>query len=257
MLIDWFTVSAQAVNFLVLVWLLKRFLYKPIVDAIEERQKRITAQLQEAAAEKKAAEKERDDFQHKNEEFARQRDGLLKNATDEAKVERQRLLDEARKESEALRTRLQEALRNERDSLSREFTSRAQQEVFAIARQALSSLATESLEERMTEVFIRRLRELNGEEKGRLASFLQHPHRPALVRSAFELPQEQRGAIERAVRETLSEQTQVQFETSPALVSGIELTTNGHKVAWSIDDYLVSMEKRAGDLPKPTHANDS
>ena len=61
------------------------------------------------------------------------------------------------------------------------------------------------------------------------------------------MTQEQRAAIERAVRETLSVQTQVQFETSPALVSGLELTTNGHKVAWSITDYLVSMEKRAGE----------
>jgi F-type H+-transporting ATPase subunit b len=255
MLIDWFTVSAQAVNFLVLVWLLKRFLYKPILHAIDERQKRITAQLQEAGAKKAEAERERVDFQHQNEEFARQRDALLKKATDEANAERQRLLDEARQESEALRTRFREALRNERARLSREFTSRTQQEVFAIARQALSDLATESLEERMTEVFIRRLRELNGEAKGELASFLQHLHRPALVRSAFELPPEQRAAIERAIRETLSDQTQVQFETSPALVSGIELMTNGHKVAWSIADYLVSLEKSAGELLEPTHAD--
>ena len=45
MLIDWFTVAAQAVNFLILVWLLKRFLYKPVLAAVDEREKRITAQL--------------------------------------------------------------------------------------------------------------------------------------------------------------------------------------------------------------------
>jgi F-type H+-transporting ATPase subunit b len=43
MLIDWFTVGAQALNFLILVWLLKRFLYKPILDAIDAREKRIAA----------------------------------------------------------------------------------------------------------------------------------------------------------------------------------------------------------------------
>ena len=37
MLIDWFTVGAQALNFIILVWLLKRFLYKPILDAIDAR----------------------------------------------------------------------------------------------------------------------------------------------------------------------------------------------------------------------------
>ena len=45
MLIDWFTVGAQALNFLVLVWLLKRFLYQPILDAIDAREKRIAKEL--------------------------------------------------------------------------------------------------------------------------------------------------------------------------------------------------------------------
>jgi len=37
MLIDWFTVGAQALNFIILVWLMKRFLYKPVQDAIAAR----------------------------------------------------------------------------------------------------------------------------------------------------------------------------------------------------------------------------
>jgi F-type H+-transporting ATPase subunit b len=39
MLIDWFTVAAQAINFLILVWLLKRFLYKPVLNAVDAREK--------------------------------------------------------------------------------------------------------------------------------------------------------------------------------------------------------------------------
>ena len=67
MLINWFTVVAQAINFLILVWLLKRFLYKPILHAIDEREKGIATQLAEAEAKKAEAQKDRDDFQHKNE----------------------------------------------------------------------------------------------------------------------------------------------------------------------------------------------
>ena len=48
MLIDWFTVGAQALNFLILVWLMKRFLYKPILRAIDEREKRIASELADA-----------------------------------------------------------------------------------------------------------------------------------------------------------------------------------------------------------------
>src|ERR1017187_6487395 len=102
MLIDWFTVAAQALNFLILVWLLKRFLYKPILSAIDAREKLIATELADAARKKADAQKERDEFNHKNEEFDRQRAALFGKVTEEAKVERQRLLDEARKAAEAL-----------------------------------------------------------------------------------------------------------------------------------------------------------
>ena len=48
MLIDWFTVGAQVLNFLILIWLLKRFLYKPILHAIDEREERIATELANA-----------------------------------------------------------------------------------------------------------------------------------------------------------------------------------------------------------------
>src|SRR5580700_5323703 len=117
MLIDWFTVGAQALNFIILVWLLKRFLYKPILNAIDAREKRIATELADADAKKAEAQKERDEFQHKNQEFDQQRAALLKKATDEANAERQRLLDEARKDTDTLRAKRQEALRNEQRNL--------------------------------------------------------------------------------------------------------------------------------------------
>jgi F-type H+-transporting ATPase subunit b len=97
MLIDWFTVGAQALNFLILVWLMKRFLYKPILNAIDAREEKIAAELADADAKKTEAQKQRDEFQHKNAEFDQQRAAFLTKATDEANAERERLLDEARK----------------------------------------------------------------------------------------------------------------------------------------------------------------
>ena len=90
MLIDWFTVVAQAINFLLLVWLLKRFLYKPILQAIDDREKRIATQLQEAGATKEDAEKERRDFQKKNAEFDQQRDALTRVIAEDV-IEQRRL----------------------------------------------------------------------------------------------------------------------------------------------------------------------
>ncbi len=250
MLIDWFTVGAQVVNFLILVWLLKRLLYKPILRAIDEREKRIAKELADADTKKSEAEKERDEFRHKNEEFDQQRAALLRKATDEAEAERQRLLDESRLAANALRAKQEDALKREQQSLNDEITRRTREEVFAIARKTLTDLAGTSLEERMSEVFTRRLRGLNDEAKEGLARALQTSSDPVLVRSAFELPAEQRAAIQRALSETFSAEMQVRFEAAPGVISGIELTANGRKVAWSITEYLASLEKSIGELLK-------
>ena len=250
MLIDWFTVGAQALNFIILVWLLKRFLYKPILNAVDAREKRIAAELADADAKKAEAQKERDDYQHKNEEFDQQRAALLSKATDEAKAERQRLLDDARKAADALSAKRQEALRSDAQNLNQAIRRRTQQEVFAIARKALTDLATASLEERMSEAFIRRLRTIDGKAKEGIAAALKTASEPAVVRSAFDLPEAQRAAIQKALNETFSAEVPVRFETAPDLISGIELTTNGQKIAWSIADYLASLEKGVDELLK-------
>lgn len=255
MLIDWFTVIAQAVNFLILVWLMKRFLYRPILNAIDSREKRIAAELADADAKKAEAGMEREEYQRKNEEFDQQRAALMNKATGEAAAESQRLLDEARMDSETLRAKLQDGLRNEYQVLREEIARRAQAEVFAIARKALKDLAGSSLEERMVDVFIRRLRELGSEEKERLVSIAKSPSIPVLVRSAFDLSPAQRGLIESSVKETLAAEAQVSFDVVPELVCGVELTMQGEKIAWSIADYLASLEKGVNELLKVKSAS--
>jgi F-type H+-transporting ATPase subunit b len=247
-LIDWFTVAAQALNFLILVWLLKRFLYKPILDAIDAREARIVKSLADADAKEAEAKKERDDFQHKNEAFDKHHAALLAKATAEAGDERKRLIDEAGKAAEALSVKREKALATDARNLNQALSRLTQHEVFAIARKALSDLATTSLEERMGEVFIRRLGEMKGKDKTAFAKALKDATGPALVRSAFALPAEQRAAIQNAINEAFSGDIQLRFSTAPGLVSGIELSTNGEQVGWSIAEYLTSLQKGVGAL---------
>lgn len=250
MLFDWFTVGAQALNFLILVFLMWRFLYKPILHAIDEREKRIAEELADADAKRAEAQKERDEYQHKNDELDQQRAELLSRATDEAKAERQRLLDEARQAADALSSKRQGTLRNDAHNLNQAIGTRTQQEVFAIARKALTELAGASLEERLGEVFTRRLREMESPARATVAEALKKATDPALVRSAFDLPVDQRAAIQNAINETFSADIRLRFETAPDLVSGIELTTNGLKVGWSIAEYLTSLEAGVGEVLK-------
>jgi F-type H+-transporting ATPase subunit b len=253
MLIDWFTVAAQVVNFLILVWLLKRFLYRPILDAIDAREKRIAGELADADAKRAEAQKERDEFRHKNEAFDQQRAELLTQATAEAKAERQRLIDEARQAADDLSAKRQETLRNDAQNLNQAISRRMQQAVFDIAGKALNDLAETSLEERIVAEFIRRVLEMDEQTKAGLAAILNGASdQAARVRSAFDLPAAQRTAIQNALNETFSADIRITFETAPDIIGGVELIANGHKVAWSIADYLVSLEKGVEDLLKGT-----
>lgn len=248
MLIDWFTVSAQVLNFLVLVWLMKRFLYQPILDAIDAREKLIATQLADADAKKVEATRERDEFQQKITAFESERATLLTKATDEAESERQRLMEAAHQAADAASVQRRNSLQSEAQNLNQELVQRTQDEVFAIARKTLGDLASTSLEQRASEVFTNRLRDLDSETKAKLTAALNSASDPALVRSAFDLPTAERTAIQTALNETFDAQISVRFETAPELVGGIELTANGQKVAWSIAEYLVSMQEGVGEL---------
>ena len=248
MLIDWFTVGAQALNFVILVWLMKRFLYKPILHAIDAREVRIKKELAAADAKQATAQQERDELQHKNERLEQQRAALIAKATEEAGAERRRLLEEARDAADALTAKRKAALAADASSLTQALGQRTQHEVFAIARKALLDLATTGLEERMAEVFTRRLRELDEKSKAVLADALKAASSPTLVQSAFELPDAQRAEIQNALNETFSAEVQVRFSAAPDLICGIELSANGQKLAWSIAGYLTALQNDVGAL---------
>jgi F-type H+-transporting ATPase subunit b len=251
MLIDWFTVCAQAVNFLLLVWLLKRFLYKPVLAAIDAREKKIAARMTEAQAREAQARAERDEFQRRNEDFDRERAGLLRKASDEVTAERQHLMEAARQDSQALRSRLAEALSKERAELGRRLVNQTQDEMFALTRKALADLAGAGLEERMIEVFIERLSTLPAEQQQLVARFSAGPEkgtRPILIHSAFEIPAQKRAEIQAAMRTCLGVDTAARFEVLPGLVCGIELTLGGVKLAWSVTDYVTSVAQNVGVL---------
>jgi len=250
MLIDWFTIIAQVFNFLILVWLMKHFLYKPILNAIDAREKRIADELASADKKKAEAQKESDEFKHKNEEFDKQRAALLSKATQDAETERQKLMDEAKKAADVLSVKRQESLRNDAKNLNQAISLRTQQEVFAIARKTLRDLSTTTLEECMTGVFIRRLQGMDSQTKNGLLNVLKTSSQSGTVRSAFDLAEGQRAAIQNALNVFFSADIHLKFETTPDLIGGIEFTSNGQRLAWSIADYLKSLEKGVDELLK-------
>jgi len=255
MLIDWFTVIAQIINFVILVWLLKRFLYKPVLQAMDARQKKIADQLRDAAAQKAEAEKQQESFCVAQEEFAKQKQNLLHAVEEEAAAARQRLMEEIRDEVQTLRRNWREALHEEQTTFRTQLADSVQHEIFAIARQTLRDLAGEELEQQIATQFLGRLSQLDGNEKAQLAAHLKTSRRPLVIRSAFDLPDPVRVNIEHAVCNSLEINVPIRFETTPEVLSGIELGADGHKVSWSINGYLSSLEDSVGQLVEQTAAN--
>ena len=254
MLIDWFTVAAQVLNFIILVWLMKRFLYQPVLDAIAAREQKIAAELAEAAVSRGEAQKQQDEFRQKNKVFDEQRAGLLHQARDAANAERERLQTEARNAADAASATLARTLRSDAQHLRADMTRHTQEQVFDISRRVLGDLASVSLEQQACEVFLQHLRAIDGDARATLGAALKaaSASEPALLRSAFALPPAQQTAIQSALDASFEPPISLKFETAPELVSGIELSAQGQKLAWSISDYLAALSSGLQEQPVPT-----
>lgn len=242
MQINWFTVIAQVFNFLILVWLLRRFLYKPILNAIDERESKITSKLAEAESKKEDAKKEQADFVYKNELFDRKKAKLMTNLQIEVKQKKRKLLEEARSDAQALRTKLEDIYKEMHKSAKNEIAYKAQKEIFAIARRILNDLASVSLEEQVMDVFLHQLKNLGDQELRQFTDAIKADDTPILVESSFQLLDERQIHIIRTINEILGCEAKFQFKTTPKLISGIELSKGGYKLAWSVSQYLNTLE---------------
>ncbi len=241
--IDWVTVAAQAVNFLLLIWLMKRFLYKPVLKAIDAREERIAKELADAKAQKTEAREEREEFQRKNEIFDQERAELMNAAAEEAKSEKNRLLEEVRSSARAMETKWRENLEKDASRLEEDFQNLVRKDVFAIVRKTLSDLAGEELEDKMTDIFLKRLEKMDEEERKPLSKGMASDEGSVEVRTAFPLTDKQRKDLGQEVKRLFSLKEEPRFEVEKDLVAGIDLSGGGQKISWTVDDYLFSLKE--------------
>src|SRR5574337_112045 len=212
MSIDWITVAAQIVNFLVLVWLLKRFLYRPILDGIDAREREIAERMGEAAQIRKAAEAERD--------------ALLAEA-------RERLL---REQAERAEQRAEEA-RRYRAELHRD----GAKALLSLTRKALKDLADETLETRIVAHASARLTAIAEDLRKAAGESLQAV---ALTREA--LPEAARERLRSELARLIPGIT-VTFRSEPAQAPGLTLRLGGAQVEWTVDSYLDGLDALLAD----------
>ncbi len=163
--IDWFTVGAQIVNFLVLVYLLKRFLYKPIIDSMSERERRITERQNLAETQLDSAEKTMQLYLVKQKDIEAERSEILNQAEQAAEHQQAVLLDKLRDEIDEKRVRWRTELTKEQASLMREVVNVVGKKMVMICRQVLRDLAGIQLEQYMVDRFLDELHRLSELDK--------------------------------------------------------------------------------------------
>jgi F-type H+-transporting ATPase subunit b len=247
-LVDWFTVVAQIVNFLILVALLRHFLYGRILKTIDEREADIAARREEAEKEKDEAEKEAESYREKNEQWGRDREEKLSRVKEEVAERKKELLEEARKEVDAEREKWHEALKQDRTSFSRDLRTMAGRQVHETARRVLSDLAHADLEQNIIESFLEQLSNLEEQERRRIKDSMGSSEGGLTVESSFEIPEERKKWISEVLQDLFSGDGRARFEISEDLICGIRIRTDDYQVGWNVASYLRGLEERLDEV---------
>jgi len=240
--IDYFTTLAQIVNFLILVLLLKHFLYAPLLKLMDERERLIASRLEEVEEKKRAAEEEAETYRKKRLEISAEHEEMLIKAKDDAKNFKADLEKKAEAEVERSKAGWYGAVESSKKAFLDDLRERTGRQVYAISRRVLRDLADEELEEQMIRTFVERLEKMEDSEKEAFKEFYKYPEQLIVVRSAFEIPEGVQEKIKEVLRDRTEADVRVHFEIDEDLISGMEISARNAEISWSIAGYLDSLE---------------
>ncbi len=244
MQIDWFTLIAQTINFLVLLWLLKRFLFNRIVRAMQERKEKVAAEFDKADEKKREAEKEREKYRSELDKIDDKREEILEEAREEADRIRKEAREKARREAERMRSEWLGSLEAEKEDFKRTLRRKSGREVLALTRDALRNLAGADLQDRVIDAFVARLDDMSGVEKDKLRGQGDSGKPKVRVRSSFELSDDQSAGVEKALAGALdTKDLDFEIETDEKLVIGLQVDIEGQRLGWSVADLIDDMEE--------------
>ena len=236
MRIDWWTLALQAANFLVLVWLLQHFLYRPVLGIIADRQQRTESVIAEANTAKAAAEQLRAELEQQRAAIAKERDQALEQAHAAASADARRLLEQTRAEAEKLVAEGRQRLAQERAQAVEALRQQTIELAMTIARHLLNDAGTP-----FPDRLVARLQALGEPERRELAGQLADGAGVQLL-TAGPLELAARDAFQKELQALLGADTSVAFAEDPALIAGAELHFPHTILCHSWRDSLAEIE---------------
>lgn len=241
MLIDNFTVIAQLINFLILVWLLKRFLYRPVLRAIDTREKRLQEAQFQAEQEQKQAQEAREQLRAEQLKLQEQSAAILEQARAEAREQKRRDLDRARSEINTKQQQWREQLNNEQQALQKQLRDCTLEQLCRALNQALSDLADIELQEQIIRHFAKRLRNLSDPQQEQLRRISSDTSAAPMVNTLFMPDHEQQQLIRSALAD-LGLKPEPVFRTAASMGCGIQLVWESFNLSWSTTTYVKELE---------------
>lgn len=239
--INWFTFVAQIINFLILVFLLQRFLYEPIIKVINQRKNKIKAQLLDAEQQMIQAHEYKQKYLDLIGELEAKKQEFLSQAKLEVEAEKTKLLNLVKTEIEESRKTWQFSLKQEQDQLLQALKNRASESFLTIIKKSLNDLANQSLELQIVEVFLDNLAKLDQNKKQIIESNLKVNHE-LIIQTSFNLTSEKKEEIIKKIQENFKPPIKINFTIDQELLCGINLIVKGEELNWSLDSYLNNLE---------------
>lgn len=237
MLIDWPTVFFQIVNFLILIGLLKRFLYGPIIKAMDEREKKIADRLAQAAKSQKDAAAHASRLASAQEDFARNRNRMQQEAHLEIDKWKNESIERLKTEVEDQKKSWQQSLEEEKEAFLQKLKIAISQQVFQVARKAFTDLASEQLELRLIDTFLDKI------DKEMDSAFRQdRDQKTVRIISGFPLQQTEKDRLQKGLSPFFSRHEQFHFEEDAGIGFGLRLLSGNHKWEWNLNRYMLDFE---------------
>lgn len=222
MQISWWTLALQVVNFLVLVWLLQRFLYGPVRDILEKRKAMATQALDAAAKAKADAEAEQKRYQEERGALVAERQEMLEAAHRTIEAERTKRLEEARGEAKALIEQAHVEIAEERTKTLHGLEADVASLAVTLATKLLDKLGGSISSDVFLDQTAAALKALPAAERKRLERDLDGDDVVKVV-TASALPPEQQKSWQKRLEAELERPLNLAFETDPDLIAGAAL----------------------------------
>ncbi|MCF8485024.1 MAG: F0F1 ATP synthase subunit delta [Rhodobacteraceae bacterium] len=247
---DYWTLGFQAVNVLVLIWLLHRFFWKPVSGMIAQRQTNAASLLLEAEATRAKAEAALAKVAATRDGLASEREAMLAAAQAEAKATRATLLEETRAEVDTLNDAAKAARLRAAKTLKETAVEDAQGLAVTIASQLAARLTGEAVEAAFLGWLEQGIADLSADERDALGKGSSLDL--VCATDPDEAAQER---IKSVVAKALGAEPELRFRTDPSLIAGFEVHSPHFSLrnSWSADLARLSqaLADSRKDLPPP------